>query len=360
MINVSQPFLPPLESYQKEVEGIFSRHYLTNFGPLVLDLEEKLSRYLGVEHFFLVTNGTVAIQLAIKALDLKGEIITTPFSYVATTSSICWENCQPIFADISPKTLNIDPETIEPLITEKTSGILATHVFGYPCEYEKIEKIALKHKLKVIYDGAHAFGTKLNSKSSLDYGDVSTLSFHSTKLFHTIEGGAVISKDKAVHEKLRLLRNFGHTSPTTFGGLGINAKMNEFTSAMGLCNLKFIDQILEVRKNQWLFYKQNIHHPQMSYPIYDLEGISYNYAYFPIILESETQLLKLVDIMYKSGINPRRYFYPSLNTLSYVKYTFCPVSEDISKRILCLPLYHTLTKENQSLICSILNQFKSC
>lgn len=353
MIPVTKPFLPPVEMYNNYVEGIWQRQWLTNHGPLVNELEMKLKEYLGVKHLLYLSNGTIALQIAIKALDLKGEIITTPYSYVATTSCIVWEGCKPVFVDIEANTFNINPALIEAAITPKTSAILATHVYGNPCDVLEIEKIAKKHNLKVIYDAAHAFGVKVNDKSIFEYGDISTTSFHATKLFHTIEGGAVFTKDAELLRKMSLLRNFGHTSPVTFDGVGINGKNSEFHAAMGLCNLSFIDDIMLKRKEQSSLYKENL--TGLRATIQEIQdNTGYNYSYYPIIMESETELLKTVEMLQQYQIFPRRYFYPSLSNLEYVERQTCPVSESTAKRALCLPLYFTLSKEEQDMICRLL------
>lgn len=349
MILATKPYLPEVSKYKKYIDDIFTSGWITNNGNLSVSLEEKLRNFLEVDHLSVVSNGTVAIQMAIKALDLKGEIITTPFSYVATTSSIVWENCQPIFVDIKPNDFTIDTGKIEAAITSKTTAILATHVFGYPCEVEKIEQIAKKHNLKVIYDAAHAFGVKVNGVSVLNYGDVSTLSFHATKLFHTVEGGAVIATNKEVAGVLEYQRRFGHDGPYKFHGLGINAKLSEIHAAMGLCVLEDIEGILKARKRQWLYYFEKLKHLNVSLLEVD-DFVEYNYAYFPIVFENEQKLLEILDLLAKEDIFPRRYFYPSLNTLNYVKYQEAPVSESITKRILCLPLFHDLEQETQNII----------
>ena len=355
MITATKPFVPDIEKYNDKIRQMFDNIWFTNHGPFVTELEQKLQAYFGSKYFLLVTNGTISLQLAIKALNLKGEIITTPFSYVATTSSIAWEDCTPVFADIDSDNFNIDPAKIEALINEKTCAIMATNVFGYPCHFDAIEKIAKKHSLKVIYDSAHVFGTKENGQSIINKGDVSSISFHATKLFHSIEGGGLTCESEEVYNKLRLLRNFGHTSPHTFDGVGINAKMNEACAAMGLCNLEYLPEIFERRKAQWLFYKNTITNPKVSFANYDLDKIDYNYSYFPVVVESEELLLKMMDLLLENNIQTRRYFYPSLNTLNYVHYIACPVSEDISKRIFCLPLYHQLTNQDQQTICKLIN-----
>jgi dTDP-4-amino-4,6-dideoxygalactose transaminase len=239
MIPVTKPFSPPIAEYTKLLEGVWERHWFTNNGPLVNELELQLKTYLNLPHLLFLNNGTIALQIAIKALELKGDIITTPFSYVATTSSIVWEGCNPVFVDIDPQTLNIDPTKIEAAIKPNTTAILATHVYGNPCDIDAIQKIADKYKLKVIYDAAHCFGTLYKGKSVFAYGDISTTSFHSTKLFHTVEGGAVFTMNPDLLKKLSYLRNFGHEGPEHFAEVGINGKNSEFHAAMGLCNLKY-------------------------------------------------------------------------------------------------------------------------
>lgn len=355
MITATKPFVPDINKYNEKVKQMFDHVWFTNHGPLVLELEKKLQEYFETDYFLLVTNGTISLQLAIKALGLKGEIITTPFSYVATTSTIAYENCVPVFADIDPKTFNLDPSKIEALITEKTSAIMATNVFGYPSDFKAIDAIAEKHGLKVIYDSAHVFGTRQNGRSIFNHGDISSISFHATKLFHSIEGGGLFCKDEQTYQKLKLLRNFGHTSPHTFDGIGINAKMNEACAAMGLCNLDYLPEIFESRKKQWLLYRHTIQNPEFSFAEYDLENVDYNYSYFPLVAASEEILLRAMDELLANGIQTRRYFYPSLNTLNYVNYIPCPVSEDISSRIFCLPLYYQLTEAEQQTICRIIN-----
>jgi dTDP-4-amino-4,6-dideoxygalactose transaminase len=358
-ITVTKPFMPPYAEFQEYLAGIWEREWLTNNGPLLNELELKLKKHLDVDHLLFLTNGTIAIQIAIQALDLQGEIITTPFSYVATTSSIVWERCLPVMVDICPDTLNIDPSKIEQAITAKTTAILATHVFGNPCDVEAIAAIAKKHNLKVIYDAAHAFGTKYKGKSLLSYGDVSTCSFHSTKLFHTVEGGAVTSSNPEIHKKMSMMRNFGHSSATEFGSVGINGKNSEFHAAMGLCNLKYIEDVLSVRRRLSVQYFQNLEGLPISFQKITL-GSEYNYSYFPIVFESEAVLLKLVEVLNLNNIFPRRYFYPSLTKLPYVSGQSAPLADDISRRVLCLPLYHTLSLEEVDMICRFIKQELSC
>ncbi len=344
MINVTKTFLPPIEEYFEKLKTVWKTHWVTNQGSLVEELEAGLKEYLGVKNLLLVSNGTIALQLAIKALDLKGEIITTPFSYVATTTSILWENCTPVFCDIDKNTLSIDPGKIEEAITEKTRAILPVHIYGLPCNVEKLQSIADKHKLKIIYDGAHAFGIRINGKSIFNFGDISTLSFHATKLFHTIEGGAVITDDDKLAEKMLLFRAFGHLDDD-YRSLGINARTSEFNAAMGLCNLPRVDEFIKKRKEINLLYKSCLKDLTLSYPVIP-ENIRYNYSYFPVFFQSEDKMLAVKKILSDNGINARRYFFPSLNTLPYLKGSPCPVSEDISKRVLCLPVYQELEIED--------------
>src|SRR5690554_7951083 len=237
MILVTKPFLPPQEEYQHYLNKIWQSGWLTNMGPLSKVLEKHLSEFLRVENILFVTNGTIALQMAIKALELKGEVITTPFSFVATTSSIVWEGCTPVFVDIDPNSLNIDANKIEAAITPNTSAILATHVYGNPCDVKAIEAIAKKYNLKVIYDAAHAFGVEVYGKSIFEYGDISICSLHATKLYHSTEGGLIFAKDAAVHRKLTYIRNFGISGFYEFAELGINGKNSEYHAAMGLVNL---------------------------------------------------------------------------------------------------------------------------
>lgn len=350
MIPVTRPFLPPQQIYQSYLDGIWKRQWLTNMGPLASELEMKLKEYLEVNHLLFVSNGTVAIQMAIKALELKGEIITTPFSFVATTSTIVWEGCTPVFADIDPETLNIDPAKIEEKITEKTSAILATHVYGNPCDVEKIQKIADRHNLKVIYDAAHAFGVQINGKSIFEFGDVSTCSLHATKLYHSIEGGLIITKDPELLKKLAYSRNFGFNGPESFAELGINGKNSEFHAAMGLANLKYIDQISKKRKELTKKYDENLKNFKAYRPKWH-EGSENNCSYYPIVVESEELLHKCNDLLKTYEIFTRRYFYPSLaDSLPYLSHEYLPVTDEVSKKVLCLPLYYDLTLEEVDLI----------
>jgi dTDP-4-amino-4,6-dideoxygalactose transaminase len=353
MIPVTKPFLPPQEEYNQLLASIWQRNWLTNNGPLVNELELRLKEYLNIDHLLFLTNGTIALQIAIKALELKGDIITTPFSYVATTSSIVWEGCNPVFVDIDSETLNIDPNKIEQAITPDTSAILATHVYGNPCDVEAIEAVAQKHSLKVIYDAAHAFGVTYKGKSLFLYGDISTTSFHATKLFHTVEGGAVITKSPDLLKKMVFLRNFGHDGQETFNGVGINGKNSELHAAMGLCNIKYVNEIINRRRELTEHYHKRLTPLQVKRPkLVDPEN--YNYGYYPILFESEKQLLKAKEVLEKHYVYPRRYFYPALSNLGYVTAADVPVSLSAASRILCLPLYYQLSKEELDFVGRIL------
>lgn len=355
MINVTRSFMPPIEEYQKYLEQIWESKYLTNEGPLLNKLNDRLKKYLKIDNIELVTNGTIALQLALRALDIsEGEIITTPFSFVATSTSIIWERCKPIFVDIDEENLCIDPNKIENAITKNTKAIMAVHVFGYPCEVEKLQDIANRYNLKVIYDGAHAFGSRYKGKSLLEYGDITTCSFHATKLFHTIEGGACIAKEKSVLEKIKSIKNFGSVNGE-YKNVGINAKMTEFNAAMGLANLDYIDVNIQERKNLSYIYDENL--KEIIARPKNIEGLEYNYIYYPVILKNEKETLSIIKKLNENDINPRRYFYPSLNTLEYIKDRGnCPISEDISRRILCLPLYNGLKEEDILRICKIIKE----
>lgn len=358
MIPVTKPYLPPKHEFEAYVNDIWQRGWLTNSGPLVNELETRLRAYLDLSSVLLVNNGTVAIQIALKALGINGEVITTPFSYVATTSSIVWEGCKPVFVDIDKDTLNIDATKIEAAITPDTQAILATHVYGNPCDVEAIEAIAKKHDLKVIYDAAHAFGTQYKGKSLYAYGDISTASFHATKLFHTTEGGAIIANNEQLAEKSALLRNFGHTSSYTFEGAGINGKVSELHAAMGLLVLNDIDKIIAKRKELSDRYTANLKGKAVKRPtLFGSSKTVYNYAYYPVLFSSEDNMMKVIAELEKHQIYTRRYFFPSLNTLDYVDKVPCPVSEDVCTRVLCLPLYYTLTIEEVDLITRLMGKF---
>ena len=352
MINVTKTFLPPQEEYDKILKRAWDTGWMTNRGVLVRELEQKLREYLHVSQILATTNGTLPLQIAIKALGIRGEIITTPFSYVATTSTIVWEGCKPVFVDIHPEYLTIDETKIEQAITPNTSAILATHIFGNPCAVEEIEKIAHRHNLKVIYDAAHAFGVNYKGKSIFNYGDISTCSFHATKIFHTGEGGALFTTDASLMEKLFYHHDFGHDGQEGFHGIGINAKMSEPQAAMGLAVLPYMEKIRRDRERVINTYRKEICNLQFLKIRPETE---WNFSYFPVIFPSEEKLLKAMRTFKDEQIYPRRYFYPSLDTLPYVQKSKGSISMDISSRILCMPLFTDFQYEDLNKIIGIIN-----
>jgi dTDP-4-amino-4,6-dideoxygalactose transaminase len=354
-IPVSKPFLPEKERYQKMVDSIWDRQWITNNGEFLVQFEEKVSRFLGSLPTSIVTSGTAALQLALRDIESGSEIITTPFSYVATTSSLVWAGFTPKHVDIEGDFFGLNPKLVEAAITEKTKGILATHVYGNAGYIEELESIAAKHHLPLIFDGAHAFGSIYNGRSLLSYGDLATLSFHATKLFHTVNGGAVISTSNEIKERIDRYRNFGHVGTNDFDGAGINAKMCEFHSAMGLLNLESFEEVVTKRRKQWFFYQNEITNKKVStLKLHDSEG--YNAAYFPLVFSNKETMLATIEKAKKRGIELRRYFYPSLNQLDYVPERACPVSESIAERICCLPLYYNLLEVEQLEVLSVINE----
>ncbi|WP_228851072.1 DegT/DnrJ/EryC1/StrS family aminotransferase [Aegicerativicinus sediminis] len=354
MIHVTKTFLPPQEIYQSILKRAWDNNWITNRGELVLELEDKLKTYLKVPNMIAATNGTLPLQIAIKALNLTGEIITTSFSYVATTSSIVWEGCKPIFVDIHPEYLTIDETKIEAAITPKTSAILATHVFGNPCHVEAIEAIARKHNLKVIYDAAHCFGVNYKGESIFNYGDISSCSFHATKIFHTGEGGALFCKQQDLYNTLFYHHNFGHKGHEDFQGLGINAKMSELQAAMGLAVFPFMPQIMEWRRRVVQVYENELNFTKLTF-LKIREHTVWNYSYYPIVFESEHTLKKAMKRLQENDIYPRRYFYPALHNLPYLNTPEMPISELVARRILCLPLSHDLSDKDTKKICKLVN-----
>lgn len=366
-ILVTKPFQAPFEEVIQQLQQVWDAEWLTNNGPQLRQLEHDLGAYMGTENLAVVGNGTLAIQIALRALDLSGEIITTPFSYVATTSSIVYEGFTPVFVDIDPATFTIDPKAIEAHITEKTTAILATHIFGIPCDVEAIEALAKKHNLKVIYDAAHCFGSTYKGRSVLSYGDISTLSMHATKLFHCVEGGAIVVNDNeeakvdSVHGwvtplryRVDRLRNFGHNGPEVFDGVGINAKNSEFHAAMGLVNLRYADRIMADRAHQHAVYNAALAPIDLIRPAVN-EHVGWNHSYYPVVFESEEETLAVLDGLAAQEIYARRYFYPVLNSLDYITDKgHTPVAHSISTRILCLPLYWGLTDAEIERVASVI------
>ncbi len=360
MINVTQSYLGNKARFLRYVDSIYASGWLTNHGPLVTELEERLRDYLGVRNIILTNNGTLALQIAYRALNLTGSAITTPFSFVATTSSLQWEGIRPIFADIDKATWNLDPNAIEARIDSDTQAIVATHVFGNPCEVEEIARIAARHRLKVVYDGAHAFSVRYRDRSVFNWGDISTLSFHATKLFHTIEGGAIVTDDDDLAARIRLLCNFGIVDTDLIDGIGINAKLNEFAAAMGLCILDDMPLILEQRAEiAWRYELALGDHLDLQQPQLHAQR---NHSYFPVALAGEDQLLRCRSALNAKGINPRRYFYPSLDTLAYLQpQTPQLQSRALSRRVLCLPIYPGLARHVQTrVIQTVLSEVAGC
>jgi dTDP-4-amino-4,6-dideoxygalactose transaminase len=356
MIPVTKPFLPEIESYFSQIRRVFDNQWLTNRGELVLELESKLKKYLELKcDPIIMNNGTIPLQIAVKLLGINGEIITTPFSYVATLSSIIWEGCTPVFVDIDPVYLTINESKLEDAITEKTTCILATHVFGNPCNVIEIERIAKKYGLYVIYDAAHCFGVKYKGESIFNWGDFSTCSFHATKVFHTGEGGAAFIRNRELFNKAFQMHNFGHNGPNDFDVVGINGKMSELNAAMGLAILEDFDGVLKRRKEICSIYDSHLKFVNYNRLVIR-DNTEWNYSYYPIVFENEEKLLEKIELLNSNRIFPRRYFYPSLNKLKFLKMTTSNlISESISTRILCLPVFHNLNKDDQFKIIKLLN-----
>lgn len=348
-VQVTRTYLPSLEEVDALLRGVWERRWVTNNGPLVQQMERRLGERLGTAPPWVLGNATLALQVAFKALKLSGEVITTPFSYVATTSALVWEGCTPVHVDIDPHTFNIDPEAIRAAIGPRTEAILATHVYGNACDVQAIERIAREKGLAVIYDAAHAFGSAYGGRSLIDHGDVSICSFHATKLYHSIEGGGLWCRDAAVRERSRLMRNFGHDGPERFNGVGINAKLSEMHAAVGIVMLDHMDRILARRAEQWDRYAKGLAGRVQLLRI--TEGTDhYNRSYFPAVFADEATLLRVDQALQAQGIFARRYFHPALNELPYVeRRSDTPVCASISRRVLCLPLFHDLEPGTQDL-----------
>ena len=355
-INVTKSFLPPIEEYVEAISKIWDTNWLTNYGPISIELENKLKDRFNIENLHYVNNGTTAIELALKAITdtTDCEIITTPFSFIATSSSIVWTNNKPIFVDIETKNFNVDINLIESKITNKTKAMLFVHCFGFPCDVEAIEKIAKKHNLYVIYDAAHCFDVKYKNKSLLSYGDISTCSFHATKVFHTVEGGLVAANNSKFQQKINAIKNFGNDDGN-YNYIGTNAKNSEFHAAMGICVLNHIDEIKKQRKCIYDFYCKNLN--DVVYIPTIPEECEYNYIYFPVLFKNENELLNVFNALSQNLINARRYFYPSLNKLDiFDDKGAYKISEDIASRILCLPIDSYLDINSAELICKIIKE----
>jgi dTDP-4-amino-4,6-dideoxygalactose transaminase len=359
MITVTKSDLPPLEEYIEHMKKIWASAWVTNNGEYVQLLQRKLEKHLKTKHLVLVSNGTLAIELALRGLEIRGEVITTPFTFPATTNAILWERLTPVFADIDPETFNIDPKEVEKRITRKTGAILATHTFGNPCHVKELQEIASRHDVKLIYDAAATFGVEYENHSVLDYGDMSTLSFHATKVFHTIEGGAIAVKDETLSDKLRLLLDHGIESAEHVAIVGTNAKMNEFQAVMGICNLKYVDEKIQRRKRLYEHYKRKL---SKYVKFQKLTASKYNYGYMPVcfgnIEERDEVHLKLL----KNRIDPRKYFFPLTTSSDYFKKECVDLVKkydlrkayDLSNRILCLPLYPDLKTRDVNRVIKII------
>lgn len=355
--------MPPLGDFLPYLEKIWKSKWLTNNGDFHKQFERELAEYLGVKYISLFTNGTLALVTALQTLKITGEVITTPFSFVATTHSLWWNNIKPIFVDIEPNTFNIDPDKIESSITPNTTAILPVHVYGNPCNVEKIQNIADTYGLKIIYDACHAFGVKLNGESVLNFGDLSVLSFHATKVFTTFEGGAIVCKDEATKKRIDFLKNFGFAGETTVVAPGINAKMNEFQSALGVLQLKHVDKAIEERKKVADLYREMLTGINGIRFLDDIDGVKHSYSYFPILIDEEEFGVSR-DVVYeefkKQNVMVRRYFYPLISQfpaykgLESAKSENLPVAEDITKKVLCLPIYPGLTENIIEMITNII------
>lgn len=342
-IEVTKPFLPPLGEYFNLLEKVWESGILTHNGPMVQSFEKLFSEKYNLMETVATSNGTIALQMAIRSLNLKGEIITTPFTWIATASSIIWENCSPVFVDIDAKTLNIDCTKIEEKITNNTCAILPVHVFGSPCDCIQIEEIARKHKLKVIYDAAHSVGSRYNGKSVLSYGDVSATSFHATKLLNTAEGGACFSENLEIIDRLKQIRFFGHNENKEIVTDGFNGKMTEIHAALGILNLSYIDEIISDRRQKYLLYVKLLENSnKIQFQTININDS--NFSYFPVLFSDESVLKKVTFALNNENIYPRRYFHPAINTFSKIlSYQEAPIAEEVSSKILCLPLYYELS-----------------
>jgi dTDP-4-amino-4,6-dideoxygalactose transaminase len=349
-VYVTQPSLPPLEDFIPYLETIWNNKILTNCGPFHQQLEKALCKYLGVEHIALFTNATIALITALQALRITGEVITTPYSFVATSHSLLWNGIKPVFVDIDPNTLNLDPKKIEAAITTQTTAIMPVHCYGHPCDVDAIQKIADNYNLKVIYDAAHAFGVQCHCGSILNHGDLSVLSFHATKVFNTFEGGAIICPDAKTKLRIDQLKNFGFVDETIVVAPGINGKMSEFNAALGLLQLRYVDQALARRKEIDLTYRKCLKNIKGIRCLNDAGEKIANYSYFPILVEADYPISRddLYNKLKCSGIHPRRYFYPLISEfpmyrgLSSAHSENLPVATAVAQQVLCLPIYPDL------------------
>lgn len=363
-IFVTQPALPPLDEFTSYLKEIWGNKILTNNGPFHQQLEKELADYLGVKYISLFTNGTLALITALQALKITGEVITTPFSFVATTHSLWWNNIKPVFADIEPGYFNLDPERVESAITPQTTAIMPVHVYGNPCNLERFKQIADTYGLKLIYDAAHAFGVKVDGESILNFGDLSILSFHATKVFNTIEGGAIISPDAKTKKRVDFLKNFGFADETTVIAPGINAKMNELQAAYGLLQLKYVDEYIANRKAVAEVYRNHLKDIAGIHILDDISGVHHNYSYFPIMIDASVYSKtrdQLYDILKQHNIFGRRYFYPLISQfptyrgLSSSRKENLPVATKVAEQVICLPMYPNLKPKEILQICMIIS-----
>ena len=364
-VYVTRPALPPLEEFIPYLEKIWQSHQLTNNGPFHRKLEKSLAQYLGVKYVCLFSNGTMALIVALRALQISGEVITTPFSFVATTHALYWSGIKPIFVDIEPAFMNINAEMIENAITPQTTAIMPVHVYGNPCDIKKIQEIADKYDLKVIYDACHAFGVQLDKRNICNFGDLSVLSFHATKVFTTFEGGAIICHNEEMKKKINYLKNFGFADEVTVVGPGINAKMNEFQAALGLLQLKYIDEMIEKRKGITDIYRRELKDIEGIRYLDDQKGVKHNYSYFPILIDSKEHGWtrdEIYEELKKHNIFLRRYFYPlisqfpSYRGLPSATSENLPVAEKVTREVLCLPIYPNLSNDYIMTICKIIRR----
>lgn len=354
-ITVTSPLMPSLEEFNVYLEDIWKRKWITNNGHYHQELEKALCDYLGVPFISLFTNGTLPLITALQALRITGEVITTPFSFVATTHSLWWNGIKPVFVDIDPVTCNLDPEKIEAAITPRTTAIMPVHVYGNPCDTKKIQEIADKYGLKVIYDAAHAFGVKVNEESILNAGDMSTLSFHATKVYNTIEGGALIMHDEQTKKRIDYLKNFGFAGETTVVAPGINSKMDEVRAAYGLLNLKQVDKAIECRKHVAELYREALKDVKGITFFNDIAGVKHNYAYFPIFVDAEQYGMTRDEVYFKMkehNVLGRRYFYPLISEFSTYRglesatKENLPVATEKAEQVICLPMFYGLSDED--------------
>jgi len=358
MVPVVKPYEPNRKKLFGYIDSILDSGFYTNGGPLVQKLEERLAEYLDVPHLLLVANGTLALQISFKALALEGEVVTTPYSFVATTSALVWDNLEPVYCDIGDSTFTLDSTGLDKCITARSSAILGVHVYGIPCDMEALADGAERHGLRLIYDGAHAFATKYNGHSILNCGDITTLSFHATKLFHTVEGGAIVTGDRALYGRAKRMINFGIVAPDQIAEVGINAKMSEFHAAVGLCVLDDIDMIIDTRR-----HISSIYDAELSTDIrigVGSDGIGPGFvSYYPVLFRDQAERDDVNTALRAQGFSARVYFSPSLDLLPYVQSPPMRHSQDISSRVLCLPFFTGLPHETVRQICATVNNVLS-